>query len=93
MSECVQRALALGRAGDSSALPELIHLLGQPSAEIRRLPAWAIGKLAGCGANPEAAVEALAPVAFDDPHPQARQYALKALKTYGAAASRRTQAT
>jgi hypothetical protein len=32
------------------------------------------------------AVQALAPAALRDPHPQAQQYALKALKAYGAAA-------
>jgi hypothetical protein len=82
----VQRALALGRGTDPEALPELVHLIQMPSAEIRRLAASAIGKLAGFGANPSAAVQALAPVALRDPHPQTQQYALKALKAYGAAA-------
>ncbi len=49
------------------------------------MAASAIGKLAGFGADPRAAVEALAPIALRDPHPQARQYALKALKCYGSA--------
>jgi hypothetical protein len=57
-----------------------------PSAEVRRLAASAIGKLAPFGADPAAAISALAPVALQDPHPQARQYALKAIKAYGAAA-------
>ena len=82
----VQRALALGRSEDPAALNELTRLLTVPSAEVRRLAASAIGKLAGFGANPEIAVPALAPVALRDPHPQAQQYALKALKCYGAAA-------
>jgi len=56
------------------------------SAEIRRLAASAIGKLAGFGADAETAVRALAPVALRDPHPQAQQYALKAIKSYGVAA-------
>lgn len=59
-----------------------------PSAEIRRLAASAIGKLAGFGADPGSAVQALAPAALRDPHPQTQQYALKALKAYGAAAQR-----
>ncbi len=84
--ECVQRALALGRANRPDALPELIRLLTMPSAEIRRVAASAIGKLAGFGANAAHAVDALAPCALRDPHPQVRQYALKALKAYGAAA-------
>jgi len=84
--EAVQRALKLGQSADPAALPELARLLRFPSAEIRRLAASAIGKLAGFGAEPKAAVAALAPVALREPHPQARQYALKALKSYGAAA-------
>jgi len=80
----VQRALALGRSSDPAALPELLVLLKTPSAEVRRLAASAIGKLAGFGADAAVAVAALAPVALQDPHPQAQQYALKALKAYGA---------
>jgi hypothetical protein len=82
----VQRALALGRGTDPGGVRELISLLAMPSAEIRRLAASAIGKLAGFGADSAIAVAALAPVALGDPHPQAQQYALKALKCYGAAA-------
>lgn len=84
--ESVQRAIALGRGTDPSVLPELIRLLAMPSAEVRRLAASAIGKLSGFGADPAAAVAALAPVALRDPHPQARQYALTAMKAYGFAA-------
>jgi hypothetical protein len=84
--QCVQRALELGRGTDPSALAELIGLLAMPSAEIRRLAASAIGKLAGFGADAPAAVAALAPVALRDVHPQVQQYALKSLKCYGVAA-------
>lgn len=84
--ESAQRALALGRGTDPAAGPELILLLSLPSAEIRRLAASALGKLASLGADAPAAVQALAPVALHDPHPQTQQYALKALKCYGAAA-------
>lgn len=84
--QSIQRALELGRSTDPDALPELAQLLTQPSAEIRRLAASAIGKLSGFGLDTTAAVRALAPVALRDPHPQTRQYALKALKTCGAAA-------
>lgn len=79
------RAVALGRAGDGVALPELIGLLGTPSAEVRRLVASAIGKLAGL-ADAAAAVAALLPV-LRDRHPQVRQYAMKALAAYGPAAT------
>ena len=82
----VQRALALGRSTDPAALPELVALLATPSPEVRRLTASAIGKLAGFGADASAAVRALTPIALRDPHPQAQQYALKALKAYGVAA-------
>lgn len=82
----VQRALELGRTENPFNLAELVGLLRSPSAEVRRLAASAIGKLAGFGADAAAAVAALAPVAFRDPHPQVKQYALKSLKAYGAAA-------
>ena len=84
--EYTQRALALGRAGDPAGLPELARLATMPSAEIRRLAASAIGKLASFGADAAAAVRALAPLALGDAHPQVQQYALKALKGYGVAA-------
>ena len=72
------RAVALGKAGDGAALPELVGLLDLPSAEVRRLAASAIGKLAGL-ADSATAVAALA-LRLRDPHPQVRQYAIKALK-------------
>lgn len=84
--QAVQRALALGRGTDPSVLPELAQLMTMPSAEIRRLAASAIGKLASFGADARLAVQALMPAALRDPHPQAQQYALKALKLYGSAA-------
>lgn len=84
--QAVQRAIVLGRSTDPAAVPELLTLLSLPSAEIRRLAASALGKLAGAGADAALAVPALAPVALRDPHSQAQQYALKALKCYGAAA-------
>jgi hypothetical protein len=84
--DAVQRALALGRGSDPAALQELADLIRLPSAEVRRLAASAIGKLASFGADARASVQALLPVALRDPHPQAQQYALKALKAYGVAA-------
>lgn len=83
--EYVRRAVALGRSEDAGSLPELIRLLAMPSPEIRRLAASAIGKLAGFGADADSAVAALGPVALYDLHPQVQQYALKALRAYGAA--------
>ena len=82
--ESRQRAIALGKSQDPASLSELVQLLKMPSADVRRLAASAIGKLSGFGADGAMAVDALAPVALHDPHPQTQQYALKALKTYGA---------
>jgi len=42
-----------------------------------------VAKLASFGADPAAAVPALVPVAMGDSHPQVRQYALKAIKSFG----------
>lgn len=80
------RAVAIGREGNVAAFGELLQLLQSSSANARRLAASALGKLAWMGVNQSAAVSALCPVARCDPHPQTRQYAIKALKAYGAAA-------
>jgi hypothetical protein len=82
--QMAQRAVELGRSRDGSALPELAGLLQKDSAEVRRLAASAIGKLAGT-ADSAAAVTALLPI-LRDPHPQVRQYAVKSLSAYGIAA-------
>jgi hypothetical protein len=76
------RAVALGNSGDGSAAPELVELLASPAAQVRRLAASALGKLAGL-AGTEKAVPAIQPL-LRDSHPQVRQYAVKALKAYGA---------
>ena len=81
-----ERAVAIGRHGEVVAFGELLELLRSSSANARRLSASALGKLAWMGVDQAAAVAALAPVARGDPHPQTRQYAIKALKAYGAAA-------
>jgi hypothetical protein len=78
------KAVGLGNAAAGTALPDLVRLLGMPSPEVRRLAASAIGKLAGL-ADSALAVAALVP-RLRDPHPQVRQYAIKALKAYGRAA-------
>ena len=79
------RAVAIGREGETAAFGELLELLNSSSANARRLAASALGKLAWMGVDQAAAVAALAPVARDDPHAQTRQYATKALKASGAA--------
>jgi hypothetical protein len=50
-----------------------------------------MGKLAEFGAEPETAVAALAPLALHARHPQTQQYAIRALKKYGAAARAHVQ--
>ncbi len=81
-----ERAVAIGREGNVAAFGELQQLLRSSSANARRLAASAMGKLAWLGVDQAAAVAALAPLARRDPHPQTRQYAIKALKAYGVAA-------
>lgn len=81
-----ERAVAIGREGEVAAFKELLELLGSSSANARRLAASALGKLAWMGVDQAATVAALAPMARRDPHPQTRQYVIKALKAYGAAA-------
>ena len=78
------RAVAIGRTGEVAAFDELLNLLESTSANVRRLSASALAKLAWMGVDKAMAVRALAPVALRDPHPQTRQYAIKALKVYGA---------
>ena len=78
------RAVELGRTGQPEVLPELLELLGKPSGHVRRLAVSAIGKLAGL-ADVALAVPALQGRLLD-PHPQVRQYAIKSLSAYGAAA-------
>jgi hypothetical protein len=80
-----QRAVEIGREGDVSAFDELLRSLRSSSANARRLSASALGKLAWMGVDQAKAVAALAPVARRDPHAQTRQYAIRALKAYGAA--------
>ncbi|MCK9264902.1 MAG: HEAT repeat domain-containing protein [Deltaproteobacteria bacterium] len=79
-----ERAVALGNSGDPAALPELVELTRSPVANVRRLAASAIGKLAGL-ADGNCAVAALQEI-LRDGFPQVRQYAAKALSAYGTAA-------
>lgn len=81
-----ERALELGRVGNPAALSELTALLKSPFAEVRRLAASAIGKLAEAKAAEGQAAAALLGPAMGDPHPQVQQYSLKALARYPRAA-------
>ena len=78
------RAVALGNSGDPSVLPELVELTRLPAANVRRLAASAIGKLAGL-VNAGMAVSALIPM-LRDAKPQVRQYAARALSAFGTGA-------
>lgn len=78
------RAVTLGRAGEPAGLSELLVLIGKPSAEVRRLAVSAVGKLAGLVEAGQAVPSLCA--RLSDPHPQVRQYAIKALSAYGASA-------
>jgi hypothetical protein len=79
-----KRAVDLGNCGNPDALPELAELCRLPVANVRRLAASAIGKLAGV-VDAQLAVSTLVPM-LRDRKPQVRQYAAKALGAYGAAA-------
>lgn len=81
-----KRAVEIGREGDTAAFDELLDLLDSSSANVRRLAASALGKLAWMGVDQPAAVKALGIVVCNDPHSQTRQYAIRALKAYGALA-------
>ncbi|MDZ4199306.1 MAG: HEAT repeat domain-containing protein [Kiritimatiellia bacterium] len=82
------RAVVIGREAQVAAFGDLLELLRSTSANARRLAASALGKLAWMGVDQASAVTALASVIRSDPHAQTRQYAIKALKAYGAAAKR-----
>jgi len=80
------RALELGKSGDAGKASELTELLKSRFPEVRRLAASALGKLAAFRPNGTLVAFALARAAEGDTHPQVRQYALKALAKYPAAA-------
>jgi hypothetical protein len=79
-----ERAVELGNSGDPSVLPELVELTRSSAANVRRLAASAIGKLAGL-VDAGGAVSALVPM-LRDAKPQVRQYAASALSAFGSAA-------
>ncbi len=68
-------ALVPVRSGDPAGLPELVAMLRLPSNEVQRLAASATGKLVEFGAEVEAAVAALLPLALKGRHPRTQQYA------------------
>jgi hypothetical protein len=77
-----ERAVELGKSGRSDSVPELVVLTKSESFHVKRLAVSALGKLAGI-ANPAEAVPVLMGC-IRDQNPQVRQYAIKALISYGA---------
>lgn len=78
------RVKTLGESADPAAFAELAAACASPSPLVRRLAASALGKLAGV-VDPARSVDTLLPL-LGDTHPQVRQYAAKALGTFGTAA-------
>jgi len=78
-----KRALELGQSGGGSAVAELLELLKSTSADVRRLAASSLGKLAERRSGTPATLFHLLQLAQEDPHPQVRQYALKAIAKHG----------
>jgi hypothetical protein len=72
-----KRAVALGNAGDTAAVPELISLCSHDGPTVRRAAASAIGKLA-TDQRARQAVPMLCQLIYD-PKPQVGQYAALAL--------------
>ena len=83
-SRLAKRAHALGEAGDAAAVPELIDLQSSASVQVRRMAVSALGKLADLADAGTVVPPLLA--RLRDSHAQVRQYAIKALSAYGAAA-------
>lgn len=77
---------ALGNSADPQAFSQLADYTLSKSSLLRRLAASAIGKLAGIVPS-DKAVATLHPL-LQDPHPQVRQYAAKALGAFGAHAEK-----
>ncbi len=82
--EAADKAVQLGESGDANALNVLGSFLKHCSPNVRRLAASAIGKLAGKADTAQAV--RLLQVCLSDPHPQVRQYSVKALSAYGSSA-------
>jgi len=80
-------AVALGESGSADAVGELLALTRHGSAQVRRLTTSALGKLAAV-AHGSKVLPALAE-RLRDPHPQVRQYAVRAIAAYGATAEGR----
>jgi len=77
-----ERAVELGRIGRADAVSELVGMIKSDSFHVKRLAVSALGKLAGI-ANPAEVVPVLMEACLDK-NPQVRQYAIKALTSYGA---------
>ncbi|MBQ6926076.1 MAG: hypothetical protein IJQ73_15675 [Kiritimatiellae bacterium] len=76
------RAYLLGEQHSVSGIQELRGMLHSEAPNVRRLAASAFEKLADLNFDKQPVVRDLVDVGCTDAHPQARQYALKALKRY-----------
>lgn len=80
--EALKRTLPEGLTHRDGTAVELKNFLKSEFAEVRRLAASALGKMANNGMRDTGFVLALARAAEGDPHPQVRQYAIKAMGRY-----------
>lgn len=71
--ELTSRIVSLGKTKEESHLEELIMFLSSSNGNVRRLACSALGKIG----SPKAEIPLLG--LLDDPKPQVRQYAIKAL--------------
>ena len=78
-----KRAIELGKTGGAPAASELLALLKSTSPDVRRLTASALGKLAERRCGTHSTLFSLLRLAQEDPNPQVRQYALRAIPKHG----------
>jgi len=81
-SEALRRLLPEGLVCRSQAAAELLGFLGSRFADVRRLAASALGKMAPERPAAGAFLFKLVRAVVADPHPQVRQYAAKAIGRY-----------
>ena len=86
--ELATRVVELGESGDASAVGELLELSRTESAQVRRLSASALGKLATFAAD-ERIVPRLSELLHDD-HPQVRAVCHQGANPVWASLSART---
>jgi len=87
ISESARNApLPEGLGHRTAAAREFEKFLASPFSDVRRLSASALGKMAPEHPSSDSFLPVLARLAQEDPHPQVRQYAAKAIGKYAAEA-------